>query len=186
MKDVYVQDSFGITVIRRGDRYFARYANGEDAGILVENGVTEKELASLLDSEEAAYGVLAEARKRTAPVSLRFPSDAPTCVVYVGAEEIWIDNCHALAPRLEHEGYVREENPAETALHRFKKAVAADYRDVAAELSRLQALSLPFCSFEDEEGPAEIFIRFRNAGYVKGPCLRLIGYGTDDWFYGPA
>lgn len=60
-------ERFGCKIVRRGDKLFIQYDNGQSASWIVENEVTVNEAEKAMLSEKDAYEVILEAEKRERP-----------------------------------------------------------------------------------------------------------------------
>jgi hypothetical protein len=64
MNEQIVSEGFGCKIVRRADKLFIQYDNGQTASWIVESEVTIKEAEKAMLSEKDGYEVILKAEKR--------------------------------------------------------------------------------------------------------------------------
>lgn len=67
MKENFVSEAYGCKIVKRDDKLFIQYDNGQSASWIVENEITLNEAEKAMLSEKDAYSVIIEAEKRRKP-----------------------------------------------------------------------------------------------------------------------
>jgi hypothetical protein len=62
-----ISEKFGCRIVKRNEKYFIQYDNGQSASWMVENEITKDEAEKAILSEEFAYEVILAAQKRSKP-----------------------------------------------------------------------------------------------------------------------
>lgn len=60
----FVSEAFGCKIVKRGEKLFIKYDNGQSASWIVENEITSEEVKKAMLSEQDAYEVIIAAAKR--------------------------------------------------------------------------------------------------------------------------
>lgn len=67
MNEEVILERFGCKIVKRKDKLFIQYDNGQSASWIVENEITLNEAEKVLLSEKDAYEVILDAEKRKKP-----------------------------------------------------------------------------------------------------------------------
>lgn len=63
MKEIFVSEGFGCKIVKREDKIFIQYDNGQSASWIVENEITVDEAEKAMQSEKDAQEVILKAEK---------------------------------------------------------------------------------------------------------------------------
>lgn len=70
MNEEVISESFGCKIVKRKDKLFIQYDNGQSVSWIVENEITFAEAEKAKVSEKDAYEVILRAEKRNKPLKI--------------------------------------------------------------------------------------------------------------------